>query len=239
MFAEIQQNIDQLSDDQDDEEFTFFSRQRPRRFNTNNLAEFPNIGSTGLENSDDDETSSTETDTSQIRNELDNNAISEIFENYSPPYYEPSQDPIDSESISDTPYLWILLWIMSFRKRFNILKTATESLIKFMKLLLTEIGGPDYDEFPNSLYMARSIMGLRDHFQTFVTYTKCHKLYKKQEVENFQQGETLAIMKCRHIQFPNSSARRSHFCENPLSRQATLLNRITNIPELIYPFAGI
>ena len=140
-----------------------------------------------LENLDDEtsEFSSAETDASQIGNELDN-VITEIFENYSPPDYEPSQDPIGSESTRDTPYMWILLWIMSFRKRFNISETATESLIKFMKLLLTEIGSSDYGEFPNSLYTARSIMGLRDRFQTFASCSKCHKLYNKQEVENFQ-----------------------------------------------------
>ena len=44
-------------------------------------------------------------------------------------------------------FSWILLWIMNFRIRFNISKTATESLVKFMKLVLTEIGG---NEFTNS-----------------------------------------------------------------------------------------
>ena len=108
---------------------------------------------------------------------------------------------------------------MSFRRRFNISEIGTESLIKFIKLLLTEIGGSDYSEFPNSIYMVRSVIGLKDRFQTLVPCPKCHKLYKTQEVERFQQGETLAIMKCRHVEFPNSSARRSRPAPHRLGRR--------------------
>src|SRR6266516_1142936 len=48
---------------------------------------------------------------------------------------------------------------------FKIQKTATESLIKFMKLVLTEIGGEDFDDFPKSIYLARNMLGLKDQFQ--------------------------------------------------------------------------
>src|SRR3954467_9578083 len=93
---------------------------------------------------------------------------------------------------------------MNFQKRFNIPEIATEALLKFMKLVLTEIE-KDFNTFPESLYKARNALGLKDKFQTFVPYPKCHKLYEKSEVENFCQDEILTIMKCCHVEFSNSS----------------------------------
>ena len=94
---------------------------------------------------------------------------------------------------------------MSFRIRFNIPEMATESLIKFMKLVLKEISGDKFKNFPDSIYLAKKAFGLKDQFQSFVLCTKCHKLYSKQEVENFCQNETLTIMKCNHVEFPNTA----------------------------------
>ena len=85
---------------------------------------------------------------------------------------------------------------MTFWTRFNITEIATEALIKFMKLVLTEIGGDDFRDFPDSMYLTRKKLGLKDHFHSFVPCPKCHKLYKKQEVINFRQEDSLAIMKC-------------------------------------------
>ena len=68
----------------------------------------------------------------------------------------------------------------------------------------------------------------------------CHKLHQKKDVVEFRQGELPAIMKCQHIEFPNSTHRRMHLCQTPLSHQTRLLNsQIKNQPDLIYPFAGI
>ena len=181
--------------------------------------------------------SNDENDEDDEDNELPNNDnISEIFEDYSCPSFEPPfQEP--SVNLDDSQFLWILLWIMKFRVRFNISETATESLIKFMKLVLEEIGGTASKEFPGNLYLARKALGLKDRFYSFVTCTKCHKLYDKQEVKDFRQDGAPAVMKCQHIEFPNSSKRQ--VCQNPLSHQITLLNEITNRTEMIYPFSTI
>jgi len=85
---------------------------------------------------------------------------------------------------------------MSFWTRFNIMKTAIEVLIKFIKLVLTEIDGDNFRTFSDSIYLTKKALGLEDNFQSFVSYLKCHKLYQKVEVTNFQQGNTLTIMKC-------------------------------------------
>ena len=59
--------------------------------------------------------------------ESDDLLISETFEDYSAPKYEP-QDEEEEVKINDQ-FAWILLWIMNFRIRFNIPETATESLV--------------------------------------------------------------------------------------------------------------
>ena len=65
---------------------------------------------------------------------------------------------------------------MNFRIRFNILETATESLIKFMKLVLTEIGGDKFNRFPSTLYLAK---------KSFVSKTDFIVSYLIQNVINF------------------------------------------------------
>ena len=65
------------------------------------------------------------------------------------------------------------------------MKTAIEVLIKFMKLVLTEIGDDDFRTFLNSIYLTKKTFGLEDNFQNFVSCPKCHKLYQKGEVINF------------------------------------------------------
>ena len=57
---------------------------------------------------------------------------------------------------------------------FNIPETATDSLIKFIKLLLKEIGALNFEKFPATLYKAKEILNLEDRFNSFVTCTKCH-----------------------------------------------------------------
>ncbi|PKB92935.1 hypothetical protein RhiirA5_442876, partial [Rhizophagus irregularis] len=149
----------------------------------------------------------------------------EIFEDYSCPPFEPFQDSDTEQSINN---------------RFNLPETATESLIKFLKLVLTEIGSPDFDTFPDTLYLARKALNLEDRFHSFVACSKCHKLYNKQEIKSFLQNEQPAIMKCCHVEFPNSTTRRLRLCQTPLAQKTTLLNNQISIkPELLFLFVSI
>ncbi|GET66052.1 hypothetical protein GLOIN_2v1480991 [Rhizophagus irregularis DAOM 181602=DAOM 197198] len=138
-----------------------------------------------------------------LGSELNNESYNKIFEDYSPPPYQANMDA--EENLIDDNFSWILLWIMNYRITYNIPETATESLIKFMKIVLNEISGENFRTFPDSLYLAKKVLGLKNRFQRFVPCTKCHKLYNKQDVENFHQNESLSVMKCHHIEFPNSS----------------------------------
>lgn len=232
-----QENTQQISGESDSE-FTFLSRKRSRRYtnrqvpaNLDNTFEQMNLTEHLTE--EDEETNTSQDETSETG---DNNLND--FEDYSPPDYEPLDEPA-SESTSGR-FSWILLWIMRFRTRFNLPETGTESLIKFIKIVLKEIGGSEFDEFPDSLYTARKKLGMQDNFHTFAACPKCHKLYKKQEVEAFQESETLAIMKCRHIEFPNSNTRRFRQCQAFLSEKVPVANRGFNLKSiLLFPFAGI
>ena len=100
---------------------------------------------------------------------------------------------------------------------------ATETLLKFMKLVLTEIG-EDFNTFSKSLYKTRNALDLKDKFQTFVPCSKCHKLYEKSEVKNFCQDKTPTIIKCHHVEFFNSSHCQLHLCQELLSQQIKSLD---------------
>ena len=96
----------------------------------------------------------------------------------------------------------------------------------------------DFDAFPNSLYLARKMLGLSDQFHSFVPCPKCYKLYQNQKVTNFQQEGNPTIMNCQYIEFSNSSLRKSRLCNTPLS-QIILAKQPIIRPNLIYPFSGI
>jgi hypothetical protein len=241
--SQSQENIQQISAESDsDSEFTFLSRKRSRRYtirqvpaNLDNIFEQMNLA----EHLTEEDEGATDTDTTTGEPDDPDDENLDNFEDYSSPDYEPLRDPPASESTSGR-FLWILLWIMNFRTRFNLPETGTESLIKFIKLLLAEISSSEFDEFPDSLYMARKELGMQDNFYTFAACPKCHKLYKKQEVEEFQEGETRTIMKCRHVEFPNSTTRRLRQCQASLSEKISVANRRFSLKSiLIFPFAGI
>ena len=90
--------------------------------------------------------------------EEDNESVNnDDFEDYSCPPFELFQDLSAAyRPTVDNWFLGILLWIMKFRARFNISETATESLIKFKKLVLSEFGGNNqFEDFPETLYKLR------------------------------------------------------------------------------------
>jgi hypothetical protein len=157
------------------------------------------------------------------------------FEDYSTPNFELPN--FNNDNIpKDDRFMWILLWIMNFRIKFNLPDIATDALIKFVKLVLTEIGGAECEPFCNSLYSAKKQLGLFNTFVSFVACKKCHK----DEVINFRQENQISIMKCTHIEFPNSVTRRKNICNTNLSKQSKLLNgSIVNRPELIFPYTTI
>ena len=169
----------------------------------------------------------------------DDSEFSNNFENYSHPMFD-IPDNSDTPDISELPtdelIKGILIWIMKFRSSHNIPNTAIEELIQFIKIILKVCKNINHESFPNSLFMLRKALGLIDRFTQFAACQKCHKLYKKEEVVSKEHN---TIMKCSHVEFPNSAARRSKQCQTPLGKKISLNNSISIVPELIYPVSSI
>src|ERR1043165_9742307 len=159
-------------------EYIFLPRRRTRSYANRPQIMLEHSGTEDLSNSDYEQ----HTDTSSSDgNESDDETFADTFENYSPPDFNSYRE--EEKRTIDDKFSWILLWIMTFQKKFNISETATESLIKLMKIVLKEIGGDIFDSFPDSLYLARNELGLKDRFHSFVPCPKCHKLHNKQDVD--------------------------------------------------------
>ena len=107
---------------------------------------------------------------------------------------------------------------MNFRLKFNLSATATEVLIKFIRLVLIEIGSDKFKRFCKNLNKTKQFLGLSDKFISFVACPKCHKLYKEDEVTDFQRDDQVSIMKCTHIKFLNAMmVRKRKVCGTNLS----------------------
>ncbi len=59
-------------------------------------------------------------------------------------------------------------FIVNNNFKFNISEIVTESLIKFMKIVLKEISDNIFNSFPDSLYLVRNEFSLKDHFYSFM-----------------------------------------------------------------------
>jgi hypothetical protein len=125
---------------------------------------------------------------------------------------------------------------MKFRSSYNIPNTAIDDLIKFIKIVLKECKSIDHESFPTSLYMLRKSLGLIDRFTQFAACQKCYKLYNKEAV---MSENSSIITKCSHVEFPNSTTKRSKQCQTPLGKKISLNNSISIVPELVYPVSSI
>ena len=119
---------------------------------------------------------------------------------------------------------------MKFRSSYNIPNTAIDNLIKFIKIVLKECKSIDHKSFPISLYMLRKSLGFIDQFTQFAACQKCHKLYNKKAV---MSEDNSTITKCNHVEFPNSTTKRSKQCQTPLGKKISLNNSISIVPELV------
>ena len=224
-------SLEDLTEDSDTE-FTF--QPRKQKSTLNRTISFNNPLNKVLDIDTEDD------DIAEINTESDEdlNEFQDTFEDYSaPPFEFPSNSSNES---ADEQFKWIILWIMNFRIKFNLPNTATDALLKFMKLVLTEIGSAEFELFYSSLYTANKFLGISDEFVKFVVCKKCHKLYKEDTVTKFRQNNQISTMKCAHVEFLNSATKCKKICNTALSTQSKLLNgNITNRPESIFPFATI
>ncbi|EXX55258.1 hypothetical protein GLOIN_2v1792112 [Rhizophagus irregularis DAOM 181602=DAOM 197198] len=189
-------------------EYIFLPRNCTRSYANRPQIMLEHSGTENLSNSDYEQ--HTDTSSSSDGNESDDETFADTFENYSPPDFKSYQEE-EKMTINDK-FSWILLWIMTFRKRFNLPETAIESQLKFMKIVLKKIGGDIYDSFSDSLYLVRIQLDLKDHFHSFVPCPKCHKLYNKTDMDEIQKNNSIGIIRCSHVEFPNSVSQKTKSC---------------------------
>ncbi|CAG8735586.1 15955_t:CDS:1, partial [Funneliformis caledonium] len=120
---------------------------------------------------------------------------------YSPPDFD---FPDSFDDLQNIDKEWIIIFILRFQTRFRLSDTATDTLIKFVKHVLTELDHNDqFKDFLTSLYTTRKKLGLKYQFITFSVCPSYHKLYNINDVEQHTIQEQKAIKRCNHIQFPN------------------------------------
>ena len=218
--------------------FTFLPRKKRAKVGTIHVTKVEDE-QFELDSEDSDIIESTEHDTDDNRTseqEEDDSEFSTNFENYSHPIFD-FDTPVDISGLpKDKLINGILIWIMKFRSSHNVSNTAIEELIQFVKILLKVCKNIDHESFLNSLYMLRKTLCLIDRFSQFAACQKCHKLYKKEEV---MSEDNNTIMKCSHVEFPNSTTKRTKKCKTPLGKKITLNNSTSIVPELVYPVSSI
>src|SRR5271155_3254631 len=159
--------FDDLIEDSFDDSFedsdTFPFQPRKRKSALNRMVSFDNplneVFNIDTEGDDDIAKISTESD-------KDFDEFQDTFEDYSAPPFKFLSD--SSNESADNQFKWIILWIMNFKIKFNLPNTATDALLKFMKLVLTKIGGAEFEPFCSSLYTANMFLGISDEFIKFV-----------------------------------------------------------------------
>ncbi|CAB4378119.1 unnamed protein product [Rhizophagus irregularis] len=88
----------------------------------------------------------------------DNGEETNIFEDYSPSNYDfPNNINENLQNIDD----WIIVFVLRYQTRFRLADTAIDTLIKFIKHILTNFNYDRFKDFPTSLYTARKKLGLK------------------------------------------------------------------------------
>jgi hypothetical protein len=135
---------------------------------------------------------------------------------------------------------WIIIFILRFQTRFRLPDTAIDTLIKFIKHLLTELDCERFKNFPTFLYTTRKKLGLNHQFVNFSVCPSCHKLHSLDDIKQHTIQEQKAIKKCDHVQFPNNHRHSLQKYDTPLSEQKELGDsKIVNSSLLIYPMTNV
>src|SRR3954449_13016883 len=160
------------------------------------------------DNDDNDDNDDDNDDNDGDDDDDDNN--DDIFKDYSPLDYNLPDNFNDIQNISEE---WIIIFILRFQTRYRLSDTAIDTLIKFVKHILTELDCDRFKDFPTSLYTARKKLGLKHQFVNFSVCPSCHKLHNVDDVEGHTIQEQKAVKKCDHIQYPNNRHLSLRKCE--------------------------
>ncbi|PKK58522.1 hypothetical protein RhiirC2_775896, partial [Rhizophagus irregularis] len=134
-------------------------------------------------------------------------------------------------NFSDT---WILLWIFKYQSRFQLSDSAIDALIKFFKLVLSDVDKNRFDNFPSSAYMAKKLMGFVKKSKVYVICPECNKLFNPTEVISTSSADSST--KCNHVEFPNHPMRSQRkSCNTDLLKKVPISKGYIWRPIMIYP----
>ncbi|CAG8655027.1 6474_t:CDS:2, partial [Paraglomus brasilianum] len=213
--------------------------------------EIPEILNFTADESDDDSEYDDECVNIESETESDNNgaesesvAEDESFEAFGTHSSNSTDDNEDDDvtfnSTEMEHFMWIILFLFKMQVHFKIPTTHIDIFIKFLRIILIDIDKQRFASFPNSIYVARKLIHLRDLFKTYVSCSKCHTLYDLRQTVNYKQDGQLAIRKCSHIEFPNNRNHITESCNFPLTKQIRLFgNRIANKPLSLFPLGSL
>ena len=112
---------------------------------------------------------------------------------------------------------FVLLFICIWKGIFKISDNAVNVLLTFLKFLTSILinssgtkGPLSSVNIPSTLSSAKTSLGIKDNFHSYVVCPKCHSLYNMEDC--------LKSRKCRHVEFPKhpQKAFRQHCDENLL-----------------------
>src|SRR3984957_15950812 len=199
-------------DDNNDEYLDKEANQEDSNTNKEDYKETDNYTSFDNNDDDDDRNDGDDEDDGDSDDDGDDGKTNN-FEDYSSPSYDfPDNFNENLQNIDDD---WIIIFILRFQTRFRLSDTAIDTLIKFVKHVLTELDCNRFKNFPTSLHTARKKLRLKHQFVTFSVCPSCHKLHNMKDVKQHTIQQQKAIKKCDHVQFPNHHSLRQ--CDTPLS----------------------
>ena len=128
---------------------------------------------------------------------------------------------------------------MKYQQRYNISDIGVETLIKFLRHILSHFKIDGADRLPKSINTIKSSLGILTKYNKYAICPKCHKLYDPLVVKEVNVNDQ-ECKKCTHVEYPKHrvSAQRSA-CNEPLAELIKTNNGTLIRPLKLYPVGSI
>ena len=129
---------------------------------------------------------------------------------------------------------------MRYQQRYRLADTATESLVKFMHFLLTDLNQNKFKNFPPSLYLAWKLMGLGQSINNYATYSACNRLYEPNKVMTKKPRQILIYFHYTFVEYLyHLMSKIRQPCNQQLAKEVPTKDRILYCPLFTYPTINI
>jgi len=90
---------------------------------------------------------------------------------------------------------------MKYQQHFNISDIGIKALIKFFHYILIHFKINEADNFPTSMFTAKSSLGILTKYKKYVACPNCHKLYGLLDVKNYKEDNKPVCKRCIHVEY--------------------------------------